>query len=133
MCPDCGRQKMLFETEKEANTFLKFNMDAVNPDGTRTMRVYYCPACCGYHISSHGYNGINRTEKLIKSYHDAIGSGEDPDISAYKLCDELSKLDLKTRSEVNRYLRTRTDVSDRVKDKARTCYYQLAKIGKNNK
>ncbi len=69
MCPDCGRSKMLFETEKKAENFLKFNGNEVNPKGDRTMRVYYCPACCGYHISSHVYKGDNtKTDKLIEAY-----------------------------------------------------------------
>ena len=28
-CYDCGRNKMLFETEKKANTFLKFNAGVI--------------------------------------------------------------------------------------------------------
>ena len=31
-CYDCGRNKMLFETEKKANTFLKFNADVIEED-----------------------------------------------------------------------------------------------------
>jgi len=71
MCPDCGRQKLLFETEKKAQTFIKFNGDEVNPDGTRELRPYYCPACCGYHISSKPYRGNyeGRTDRLIERYY----------------------------------------------------------------
>lgn len=70
MCPDCGRQKLLFETEKKAETFIKFNGNELsdNPD---KLRVYYCPACCGYHISSkpfyNGYEG--RTERMLERYY----------------------------------------------------------------
>ena len=28
-CPDCGRQKMLFETERKAQDFLKWNADEI--------------------------------------------------------------------------------------------------------
>lgn len=137
MCPDCGRAKMLFETEKEANTFLKFNMSAVNPDGKRTMRVYYCPACCGYHISSHEYNGNNdRTDKLIKAYHDdLIMRGNkvktDPSIEAGLLVDDLAKQGLKTRREVSAYLRTKKDIDVNVKELARIKYYTEYNIPKN--
>ena len=31
-CYDCGRNKMLFETEKKANTFLKFNADIIEEE-----------------------------------------------------------------------------------------------------
>lgn len=130
MCPDCGKQKMLFNTEKEAERFLKFNGDEINPDGKREMRIYYCPACCGYHISSHKYNGTNKTEKLIAEYHKSIGSEDGSFIGAYELCDELKKLNFETRSEVNKYLRSRTDISDRIKDKARICYYEIKGLSK---
>ena len=71
MCPDCGRQKLLFETEKKAQTFIKFNGDELNPDGTRELRPYYCPACCGYHVSSKPYRGSyeGRTERMLERYY----------------------------------------------------------------
>ena len=58
MCPDCGREKMLFETEKKAKLFIEYNWESITDDKDK-LRVYYCPACCGYHISSHKYNGDN--------------------------------------------------------------------------
>lgn len=69
-CPDCGRSKMLFQTEKEANLFIKFNGKDIDWHG-RPLRVYYCPACMGYHISSHEATEENqhRTERLIDAYH----------------------------------------------------------------
>ena len=69
LCPDCGREKMLFENEKKANLFIKFNGQEISTD-VNNLRVYYCPACCGYHISSHKYFGDNKnTERLIKQYN----------------------------------------------------------------
>lgn len=131
MCPGCGREKMVFETEKKAQTFLKFNMDEINPDGTREMRVYWCEACGGYHISSHKKPTVNKVEKLIKAYRQATeGEGIDPDISALVLCDELKEHGFTTRQEVNAYLRTKTNVSDKIKDKARNCYYKYNNIKK---
>ena len=132
-CPDCGRAKMLFETEKQANNFLKFNMDAVNPDGSRTMRVYYCPACCGYHISSHEYTGKNdKTDKLIEAYHRDVESRRMPTVEGGKLFDELVKNGFKTRSEVNKYLRSIKDVEDSSKNYARQKYYDEYHITKNS-
>lgn len=70
MCPDCGRQKLLFETEKKAETFIKFNGNEIS-DNPSKLRVYYCPACCGYHISSkQHYDGYDhRTEKMLERYY----------------------------------------------------------------
>ena len=69
-CPDCGRIKMLFKTEKEANLFIKFNGKDIAWHG-RPLRVYLCPACMGYHISSHEATEENqhRTERMIDAYH----------------------------------------------------------------
>ena len=130
MCPDCGRPKMLFESEKKAQNFLKFNMDAVNPKGDRTMRVYYCPACCGYHISSHEYKGDNmKTDRLIEKYKEETSSSDVFRIQALKLCDELVKMTFNSKSELNRYLKSLPD-EQKVKDIARECFYQRTGLNK---
>ena len=68
-CPDCGRPKILFDSEKAANLFIKYNGEELTDD-VSNLRVYYCPACCGYHISSHKKKGnYDATEKLIAAYH----------------------------------------------------------------
>ena len=131
MCPDCGRPKMLFETEKKAQNFLKFNMNEVNPNGTRTMRVYYCPACCGYHISSHEYKGDNmNTDRLIEKYKETLAAkGDVIKIQALKLCDELVKMNFNGKGELNRYLKSLPD-EQKVKDMARECFYQRTGLNK---
>lgn len=131
MCPDCGRPKMLFETEKQANTFLKFNMQEVNPRGDRTMRVYYCPACCGYHISSHEYNGDNlNTDRLIARYHESLAGKKDVTIEAIKLCDDLVSRNFQCRADLNNYLKYLPGVEQRVKDTARECFYKRTGLNK---
>lgn len=69
MCPDCGRAKMRFETEKEAERFIKWNGDEINTHG-EPLRVYWCPACCGYHITHKAYRESygTRTDRLLKAY-----------------------------------------------------------------
>ena len=70
LCPDCGRQKMLFETEKKAQLFIEYNWQELT-NNKEQLRVYYCPSCCGYHISSHKHKKSydNRTDKLIQAYY----------------------------------------------------------------
>ena len=122
MCPDCGRPKMLFETEKKAMAFLKYNGDAVNPDGTREMRVYYCPGCCGYHISSHRYNGDNRnTDRMIETYRQEKGGTI---LDAINLCDQMIEQHFTTKSELNEWLRNQEGFSTETKDRARGRYYK---------
>jgi len=69
MCPDCFRQKMLFETQKEADNFIKWNGDDIDTHGGE-LRSYYCKACGGWHITSKPfkYAYTNNTDKLIKAY-----------------------------------------------------------------
>ncbi len=123
MCPDCGRQKMLFETEKEAATFLKFNGEEVNPDGTRKMRVYYCPACCGYHISSHEYKGSGRaTDRLIERYHRDKKVRQDQKVKA--LFEALIAQNFTSKKEVQRWLEKQDQYSPITKDRALTHYYE---------
>ena len=68
MCPDCGKQKMLFETEKKAQGFIKWNAEDI-PNG-EYLRAYYCPSCCGWHISHKQYQEDydNRTDRLLGAY-----------------------------------------------------------------
>ena len=57
-CIGCGRLKLLFETEKKANNFIKFNAEEILEEtGKAPDRVYYCKCCGGYHVtSSRKYN-----------------------------------------------------------------------------
>lgn len=69
MCPECGRSKMLFDSESKAKNFIKWNGDDIDTHGGE-LRPYYCPACGGYHISSkaHKVSYDHSTERLINAY-----------------------------------------------------------------
>lgn len=132
-CPDCGKPKMLFDSEKRAQNFLNFNGDDVNPDGTRTMRVYYCPSCCGYHISSHEYRGNSRTEKLISEYKKATNDEFLDKAKAKNLCWEMKLLKLSTKEEVLAYTNTKTEYTPRIIELARCLYYNETGITKRTR
>ena len=53
-CPDCGRTKMLFEDEKKALNFIKFNAGTMAEEckGKVPTRAYFCMACAGWHLTS---------------------------------------------------------------------------------
>ena len=88
MCPDCGRPKMLFETERKANGFIRWNGDELHvPEGCE-LRAYYCPSCCGWHISHqrHKEHYDRQTDNLIDAF-------ERPRTSVSKL-DRLINKDL---------------------------------------
>lgn len=72
-CPDCGKAKMLFETERKAQNFIRFNGQDILRDGQTIdqLRVYYCPSCCGYHITSKPFKETysHNTERLLTEYN----------------------------------------------------------------
>ena len=62
---------MLFETEKKAETFIKFNNDNDEFEkGYSPCRSYYCISCCGYHVTSKPQNENikSKTELLLERY-----------------------------------------------------------------
>lgn len=78
MCPECFREKMLFETQKQADNFIKWNGDDIDTDGGE-LRSYYCPACGGYHITSKPFKPSykHNTENLIKRYKNDLKIQQD--------------------------------------------------------
>lgn len=69
--------------------FIRFNGDEIDTHGG-VLRPYYCPACCGYHITSKEYNEKydGRTIKLIKAY-------KKDKVKKKKILDVREKSDLK--------------------------------------
>jgi hypothetical protein len=52
-CPDCGRPKMRFESEKKADTFIKFNRAEIEAEsGFGPKRSYFCAFCAAWHVTS---------------------------------------------------------------------------------
>ncbi|QBO58742.1 hypothetical protein NBC122_01934 [Chryseobacterium salivictor] len=73
-CYDCGRQKMLFETEVKAQTFMRFNNEEIESvNGYAPIRSYFCNVCCGWHLTSKmGEAYISpKTEKILEEYETA--------------------------------------------------------------
>lgn len=70
MCPDCGKPKMLFESERKANDFIRWNADDLEHQSVN-IRAYYCPSCCGWHIShkKHWKGFDQSTDRLIDAYN----------------------------------------------------------------
>jgi hypothetical protein len=51
-CNDCRKIKMLFETEKKAENFIKFNSETIEEEtGLKPERSYFCIACNGWHLT----------------------------------------------------------------------------------
>lgn len=54
-CLDCGRSKLLFDTEKRAIRFIKRCGPDINSYGGE-LRPYWCPTCFGWHITHVKYD-----------------------------------------------------------------------------
>lgn len=74
ICPDCGKAKLLFETEAKAKRFIEFNGNEIPVPGGGELKPYYCPACCGYHITHKAHKEVYdyQTSNLIRRYHDQV-------------------------------------------------------------
>ena len=54
-CPACRHTKMLFETQKKADNFIKFNGEEIkscSKYGKAPVRSYFCCMCAGWHVTS---------------------------------------------------------------------------------
>lgn len=69
-CADCGRSKMLFQTEKKAANFIRFNAEVIEAEsGFCPQRTYFCMFCCGWHVTSKLVpSGISLMEKHLGRY-----------------------------------------------------------------
>ena len=70
-CNDSGKIRMLFETEKKANLFIKFNSEEIESEsGYSPIRVYFCITCNGWHVTSkeERLNMVSKTEHLLNLF-----------------------------------------------------------------
>lgn len=69
-CKDCERTKMLFETKKKAENFIKFNNTEIEKEsGYSPQRTYYCIFCAGWHLTSiKDKIGISKKEQLLEQF-----------------------------------------------------------------
>lgn len=52
-CPASKKSKVLFDSKKAADNFIKFNADDIRQQsGYAPIRSYYCPICGGWHVTS---------------------------------------------------------------------------------
>lgn len=67
-CNDCGKTKMLFDTEKKADNFIAFNQEEIRKEaGYAPQRSYFCLFCGGWHITSIKEEiGKSKNEELLE-------------------------------------------------------------------
>ena len=74
-CLECRRHKLLFDSEKKAELFIKFNADEIEESsGYVPVRSYYCIACGGWHVTHkplvHAKKSVS--ERIVEDYNCAI-------------------------------------------------------------
>ena len=73
-CVDANRPKMLFDSEKAAERFMKFNSEEMlegEGKGKAPIRAYYCIACGGWHVTSQPeptHKRKTRTERYFETH-----------------------------------------------------------------
>lgn len=73
-CKDSGKNKVLFESEKKAGLFIKFNSEEIAAEsGYSPIRSYFCISCGGWHVTSRNEVADSiaiksRTEKILETY-----------------------------------------------------------------
>lgn len=67
-CRDCGKTKMLFESERKAENFIKFNKNEIEKEsGYGPQRIYFCQFCAGWHLTSISEKiGLSRMEQWLE-------------------------------------------------------------------
>ena len=62
---------MLFETERKAQDFLKWNASEIK--GGENLHPYYCKACCGWHLThvDHCEEYDVRMDERISAYRES--------------------------------------------------------------
>ena len=77
-CAECGRRKILFESEDKANRYIEYNAKhIINKKGNQPTRAYYCESCGGWHVTHHP-EPLNLdktpTERLIEAYRNDLNA-----------------------------------------------------------
>ena len=71
-CRECGRSKLLFETEQKALRFIKFNADEIEAEtGRKPERAHYWECCGGWHTTSmkNKPHSLTRVNKVLEAYY----------------------------------------------------------------
>jgi len=108
-CKDSGQSKMLFETEKKANNFIKFNSDEIEAEtGYKPVRSYYCMYCDGWHVTSQAEFDAgkwSRTERVINLYRqdqEKIAIEREKEKAERKKATEIAKIKAKEKEKIEK-------------------------------
>jgi hypothetical protein len=95
-CKNCDRTKMLFETERKADNFIKFNSEEIHEEtGYSPQRSYYCLFCGGWHVTSLKEKmGLSKKEQLFEEIQQQKkGNPKEPQIQQSVNAENQEKYD----------------------------------------
>lgn len=110
-CIECGKSKMLFETEKKALLFMKFNNDEIAEENEAVpSRAYFCEACGGWHLThlTNTHPTKTPTQKAIELMHKQQDFFQAKEDSRMQLLEEQKK----EREETHSYALTQLSKVD---------------------
>lgn len=103
-CRECSRPKLLFDSEKKADLFIKFNADEIKecnryaPD-----RSYYCIVCGGWHVTHKPFDSAMKSvsERVVEEYNNYVKSKESMRQKVMGKRHEIHKTNLEHISEIS--------------------------------
>lgn len=76
-CVDANKPKILFKSEGAAKRFIEYNAEEIlEEEGRAPVRVYYCIACAGWHVTSQkepDHRKKSKTERYFEKHKVFIG------------------------------------------------------------
>jgi hypothetical protein len=97
---------MLFETRGKAENFIRFNRESIlDESGRAPVRSYYCPFCCGWHVTSNpsgeeGSKMDSRIEKKVRSLEMSIARRKEERVLENTLTPSLSSAIEKAKKQM---------------------------------
>ena len=103
-CRECHRQKLLFDSEKKAELFIKFNAEeTAECNGYAPVRSYYCMCCGGWHVTHKPFNSEMKSvsERIVEDYNRALIKKKLAQQSVAIKRNKVHKMNLEKISEIN--------------------------------
>ena len=103
-CRECRRPKLLFDSEKKADLFIKFNADEIEEcNGYAPDRSYYCIACGGWHVTHKPFDPAMKSvsERVVEEYNNSVKSKESMRQKVMGKRHEIHKNNLEHISEIS--------------------------------
>lgn len=131
-CNECQRPKMLFETEKKALLFMKFNNEEIAEENEKVpSRAYFCEACAGWHLTHFidPQRNKSRTQRALEWLDTQKAKQKEQSESRKKIKEEKNKI----QDETNTYVLSQLLEIDRLikngnTDEALTLVNHLLKL-----